>query len=124
MAAEASLALLEQVSAPAIERQVRNLAARLASGFAELGLPLVGPATGSARGAMVCVGELGAGRHDSVQDPRMSSLHAHLQAHDICLSVRRGMLRFSLHAYNNDSDVDTVLELTRSWQQKRRHVAA
>jgi selenocysteine lyase/cysteine desulfurase len=32
------------------------------------------------------------------------------------LTVRRGMLRFSLHLYNNEADVDRVLDLVREWQ--------
>ena len=32
---------------------------------------------------------------------------------DIFFPLRRGMLRFSLHLYNNEADVDRVLDLVR-----------
>jgi cysteine desulfurase/selenocysteine lyase len=122
VAAEASLELLQELSSKRIDEQVRALATRLATGFDALGLPLIGPVDGPERGSVVCIGAMGAGGHDSVDDPAMSSLHAHLSQHGACLSIRRGLLRFSLHAYNNEADVDAVLELTREWT--RRSAAA
>ena len=115
-AAESSLKLLQQLTAPVSEQQVRRLAMRLAGGFAELGLPLIGPVTGQERGSIVCVGDLGAGGHDSADDPQMRSLHEYLKRAGVCLSVRRGLLRFALHAYNNDDDVDAVLDNARAWR--------
>jgi cysteine desulfurase / selenocysteine lyase len=32
------------------------------------------------------------------------------------LSVRQGMVRLSFHIYNNDDDVDHVLEVARGFQ--------
>ena len=43
---------------------------------------------------------------------------AHLVANRVKLSIRRGMLRFSLHVYNNMDDVERVLELTRQFLRK------
>ncbi|MBT6276565.1 MAG: aminotransferase class V-fold PLP-dependent enzyme, partial [Chromatiales bacterium] len=119
IAAQASLALLQQLSSASIEQHVRRLSTRLAGGFFELGLPLIGPATGPERGSMVCIGDLGAGGHDSVDNPTMGSLHAYLRENNVCLSIRRGLLRFSLHAYNNEADVDAVIDLAREWTRVR-----
>ena len=110
-ALEASLGLIERVTVARIETHVRELAQRLASGVEALGLPLIGPATGSERGSIVCVGALGDGGHDSVDDARLHALYEHLQSNGVRLSIRRGLLRFSLHGYNEVADVDRVLEL-------------
>ncbi|MEM7405704.1 MAG: aminotransferase class V-fold PLP-dependent enzyme [Pseudomonadota bacterium] len=124
VAAEASLRLLQQLSGSAVETQVRRLSAKLATGFSELGLPLIGPPEGAARGIIVCVGALGNGGHDSVDDPRLTSLAQHLQAGGACFSIRRGLLRFSLHAYNHDEDVNAVLDLAREWTRREGADAA
>jgi cysteine sulfinate desulfinase/cysteine desulfurase-like protein len=44
----------------------------------------------------------------------MNKLYAHLSANRVKLSMRRGVLRFSFHAYNNMDDVGRVLELTQA----------
>jgi cysteine sulfinate desulfinase/cysteine desulfurase-like protein len=43
----------------------------------------------------------------------MNRIYRHLLAHDVKLSMRRGVLRFSMHAYNNTDDVERVLFLMR-----------
>jgi selenocysteine lyase/cysteine desulfurase len=47
----------------------------------------------------------------------MNSLFDRLSDNGVRLSIRRGILRFSMHVYNNAGDVDRVLELTRDWQR-------
>ena len=117
IAAEASLGLLHRVGAREIEQHVRGLAARLASGLADLGLPLIGPPSGPTRGSIVCIGKLGDGGHDSTDDADLSALHRVWHDAGVRLSIRRGLLRLSLHAYNNIDDIDTVLDLTRAWKR-------
>lgn len=116
----ASLGLLEQVTAARIEAHVRELAQRLASGMEALGLPLIGSAAGPERGSIVCVGALGGGGHDSVDDSRLQALYDHLQSNGVRLSIRRGLLRFSLHGYNEVADVDRVLELAEQRSSRNR----
>ena len=53
--------------------------------------------------------------HDTTGDARMQSLHDHLMQNRVRLSIRRGVLRFSLHIYNTMQDVERVLALTREW---------
>ncbi len=114
-AAEASLELLHELETPSIERYVARLAHRLIEGMLELGLPVAGGSPGPHIGHIVAVGKSGGGRHYTADDPRMNSLHDYLTEHGVKLAIRRGILRFSLHLYNNDDDVDRVLALTREW---------
>lgn len=116
-AARAGLELLEELGSRAVEEHVRALAGRLAGGLLERGLPVCGGAPGRHLGSIVAVGTSGGGRHYTADDPEMNRLHAHLEAHGVHLSVRRGVLRFSLHAYNDASDVDRVLELVDGWER-------
>ena len=113
-AAEAALELLGEFGMDRIEAHARGLARRLAEGFAALGLPLAGGA-GPDLAHIVAVGEAGAGLHDSTDDPRLASLYEHLTGNGVVLSVRRGVLRFSVHLYNTEDDVDRVLSLVRGW---------
>lgn len=117
-AVEASMELVHELGTPAIEKYVRGLAYRLAEGMLELGLPVAGGPPGPHMGHIVAVGKTGGGRHYTADDPRMNSLHDHLIENKVKLAIRRGILRFSLHVYNNADDVDRVLELTRKWLAK------
>jgi cysteine desulfurase/selenocysteine lyase len=114
-AAKASLDFLLGLGIQRIEPHVRGLAARLASGMLELGLPVAGGEPGPHLGHIVAVGESGGGRHYTADDPRMNRLYEHLVANRVRLAIRRGILRFSLHVYNNEADVDRVLALTSDW---------
>jgi len=53
--------------------------------------------------------------HDATHDAEMVRFHEHLTANGVRLTIRRGMLRFSFHLYNNDADVRKVLELARKF---------
>jgi cysteine desulfurase / selenocysteine lyase len=74
---------------------------------------VVGGEPGPATASIVSVGAIGEGQHDTVDDPAMAALHDHLMANGVNLSIRRGILRFSLHLYNDASDVARVIELAR-----------
>jgi cysteine desulfurase / selenocysteine lyase len=111
-AADASLDRLLELGTPAIERHVNALAYRLADSLVQLGLPVYGQGRRDALGSIVCVGRLGGG-HDTTGDQAMADLYQHLAAHDVRLSIRRGVLRFSLHLYNAPADVERVIDLVR-----------
>lgn len=117
-AAEAALEFITEVGIDAIEAHVRGLAARLVSGLLELGLPVAGGAPGDHLAHIVAVGESGGGHHDSADDPALNALYEHLTAHEVRLSIRRGVLRMSLGMYNNEADVDRVIELAREWKER------
>jgi cysteine desulfurase/selenocysteine lyase len=116
VAAEASFGMLLDLDTREIEAYVRGLSRRLAAGLHELGLPVCGGPPGDHTSHIVTVGQLGGG-HDTTSDAEMSRLYDHLTDNGVKLSVRRGVLRFSLHFYNNEEDVDRVIELAREWKQ-------
>jgi selenocysteine lyase/cysteine desulfurase len=118
-AAEASLELLMAVGVDRIEAHVRALAAALARGFLELGLPVAGGAPGPHLAHIVAVGESGGGHHDSADDPVMNELHRHLLLDGVRHSIRKGVLRFSIGAYNDESDIHRVLASAGSWVARR-----
>jgi cysteine desulfurase/selenocysteine lyase len=116
VAVEAALDLIDAVGIGAIEAHVRGLAARLASGLMALDLPVACGEPGPELGHIVAVGESGGGRHYSADDPAMNDLHQYLSTNGIRLSIRRGVLRMAVGVYNNESDIDRVVELCRAWK--------
>ncbi len=118
VAAEASVELLLDLGTREIEAYVRGLSRRLAEGLYGLGLPVCGGPPGSHLSHIVALGRLGGG-HDTTSDPQMSHLYQHLVDNGVKLSVRRGVVRLSLHMYNNEEDVERVLELVREWKKQK-----
>jgi cysteine desulfurase/selenocysteine lyase len=117
-AAAVALELLHQIGIERIEEHVRGLAARLAAGLLDLGLPVAGGVPGPHLAHIVAVGVAGGG-HDSADDPAMNDLYRHLMDGGVRLSVRKGVLRMSVGVYNDASDVERVLELAREWIDSR-----
>jgi cysteine desulfurase / selenocysteine lyase len=111
-AADASMAQLLAYDIQAIERHVLGLSHRLAQGFLDLGLPACGGAPGPHLAHMVAVGQLGSS-HYGTEAERFNQLSTFLRDHEVRLSIRRGVLRFSLHVYNTSRDVERVLELAQ-----------
>ncbi len=97
-----------------IERYVVGLTHELAQGFIDLGLPVCGGNPGPHLANIVTVGELGTS-HYGTEDERFNELYAYLNAHAVRLSIRRGVLRLSLHVYNTHNDVERILDLTQKW---------
>ena len=113
-AAEASLGELLGIGTAQIEPHVVGLATSLAEGLESLDLAVSRPPETVARSHIVTVGELGAGDAHSSHDPRLNRIGAALQAGGVKYTVRKGMLRFGFHCYNDDSDVARVLDIARS----------
>ena len=59
------------------------------------------------------MGIYGSGGDKASSDEKMNRLYAHLKANQVVLSMRRGVLRFSFHVYNNRDDVQRALQLAR-----------
>jgi cysteine desulfurase/selenocysteine lyase len=117
-AVDSSIGMMLETGTREIETYVNGLTRDLANGLLDAGLPVVGGAPGPATGSMVSVGAVGEGQHDSVDDPAMAALHDHLAANGVQLSIRRGILRFSLHLYNDATDVEKVVELARGHNRR------
>ena len=58
--------------------------------------------------------------HYGADDDFYNRWYRHLTDNRVKLSIRRGVLRFSLHLYNNIDDVERVLELTRGFLKAER----
>ena len=112
-AANAAIQYLQGWGPAAVETYVVSLAHTLARGMLDLGLPVCGGAPGVHLAHIVTVGALGAGGHDSTEDPRFAALHKYLIENQVRLSIRRGILRFSLHVHNTLRDVERVLDLVK-----------
>ncbi|MCC7484433.1 MAG: aminotransferase class V-fold PLP-dependent enzyme [Burkholderiales bacterium] len=113
-AAETSMSEIMRLGTSNIEAYVCGLARALAQGFLDLGLPVSGGAPGPHLAHIVTVGKMSDNHYGTGED-LYNRLYAHLEANRVKLSIRRGMLRFSLHLYNNADDVARVLELTREF---------
>ncbi len=112
---DASLEELLALGTERMERHVVSLSHALAQGLLDLGLPVCGGAPGPHLANIVTVGEMGKGSHYGTDDERCNRLYEHFAANRVKLSIRRGVLRFSLHVYNNMDDVARVLDLTRQF---------
>jgi selenocysteine lyase/cysteine desulfurase len=119
VAVERSLQVLQSIGIEAIEKHARGLAKRLAHGLEDLGLPVFGGASAPDRAHMVTLGAALSDKHDTTDDAAILHLHQHLTNNKVRATIRRGMLRFSMHAYNNADDVDAVIDLAKSWQKSR-----
>jgi selenocysteine lyase/cysteine desulfurase len=113
-AANAAMTQLLAYGQHHIEDYVLGLARQLAQGFIDLDLPVCGGQPGPHLAHLVTVGTMGRS-HYGTEDERFNALYTYLHAHDVRLSIRRGVLRFSLHLYNTSNDVDRVLDLTQQW---------
>jgi selenocysteine lyase/cysteine desulfurase len=102
-----------------IERHVVTLSHALAHGFIDVGLPVAGGEPGPHLAQIVTVGRMSADQY-ATDDDLYNKLYAHLVENRVKLSIRRGMLRFSLHVYNSMDDVERVLDLTRAFLKSRR----
>ncbi|MDX8463275.1 aminotransferase class V-fold PLP-dependent enzyme [Mesorhizobium humile] len=115
LAAYASMGQLLEIGTQAIEDSVTSLTRRLASGLFELGLPVCGGPPGSHTGSIVAVGDMAALSDGRPISSRIQSLHAYMMSNQVTASTRRGLLRFSLHLYNTEEEVDRVVGLAKSW---------
>ena len=113
-AAQASMAELLAVGTPAIEQRAVGLASALAEGLTRLGLPVTQPPAGIARSHIVTVGRLGAGDTKHTGDPRLDRFAAALKASGVTYTIRKGLVRFGFHYFNDETDVARVLEIAKA----------
>jgi selenocysteine lyase/cysteine desulfurase len=94
----AGMSIVEEAGTRAIEEHVAGLTARLIDGLYDLGAVVVTPREPERRGPLVCV-----------KSTDVQTLVDALDAARIVCSERDSNLRISLHLYNVDEDVDTIL---------------
>jgi hypothetical protein len=78
-----------------------------------LGLDVAVPGSGPQQSHIVTVGRLNAGGHGFSTDSRVQPLSDFLAANGVMHTLRRGQMRFGLHAYNDRSDVARALDIVR-----------
>jgi cysteine desulfurase / selenocysteine lyase len=108
-AAHASLGELLALGSAQIESHVVGLTEKLADGLAAHGLPVTSPPV--RRSHLMTIGEMGSGDTQSTSDPRVGRFAAALEAAKVQFTMRRGMVRFGLHLYNDAADVARVVEI-------------
>lgn len=98
-AVEAGLKLILEVGVQNIRKHVAGLNERLKKGVQEIGGKLMSPMDPEKHGAMI-----------TVASKDEYALVAALAERNIIASCRDGNLRISAHFYNNDADIDAVIE--------------
>jgi selenocysteine lyase/cysteine desulfurase len=106
-----SLEELAEVGVSRIEANARDLAERLRQGLERQGFRAQRPADPAAATHIVTVGVRGAGGAYATDDPRLNRLADALVAGGVRFSIRRGLVRFGFHGYNDAADVARVLEI-------------
>jgi selenocysteine lyase/cysteine desulfurase len=118
-AVEPGLEIISQAGTAAIEEHVLRLSERMIRGLQEVGLPVFAAEPGVHRGHIVAIGNAIGSQHDATDDPVMQSLYKGLSENGVRLTIRRGILRVSMHLYNNEDDVDGFLDIVRDWRAKQ-----
>ncbi|BCW87605.1 Cysteine desulfurase SufS [Alphaproteobacteria bacterium SO-S41] len=100
LALRASLDLIHSIGAGAIEARVASLTARLRKGLDSLGIAYV---SGEPISPIVSIG---------VSNPQ--TVHAGLEAAGVHVALRAGRIRAAVSWYNNETDIDRLLEALRT----------
>ncbi len=106
----ASIGRLLDYGPAAIEAHVTGLAAELRARLAALGLAVNSDPFDQGPTQIVTVGELTGGLYEFA-DPALAAIHERLKAAKVRHSARRNTLRFSFHLYNDESDIERVVEV-------------
>jgi selenocysteine lyase/cysteine desulfurase len=107
-----TLKLVNDLGTEAIDRHVTSLGTQLAEGLVELGAPVRAGAPGR-RANIVCIeSRQGAGP--------VAELQKHLKECNVQAALRRNVVRFSFHFYNNAGDVDAALAACKGWLARHR----
>ena len=115
-AVEPGLSMINELTTAAIERHVLMLTERMIDGLRRIGLPVFAAEPGPHRAHMVAIGNAIGNQHDATDDPAMQSLYEALASAAIRTTIRRGIIRVSCHFYNNNADVDRLIEVAAGWK--------
>ena len=112
-AADASLGILLDLGVEAIQKRVLALVSMLHDGISAAGIAPAVPGSGPQQSHILTLGQLDAGGHGFSSDPLITPLSNHLKERKIAHTIRRGQMRFGLHAYNNESDIEKTVDAVR-----------
>src|SRR5439155_26115376 len=101
----AAIDLLLEIGIDAIAAEVIRIASRLTERLEEIGWRVAPPRP-------IASGIIGA--VPPAAEPSLLRWHRLLEEKGVVCAPREGMLRFSPHFYNDDAEVDRVIELLRS----------
>jgi cysteine desulfurase/selenocysteine lyase len=115
-----AIELLLDLGLRTVQDYVFGIANYFANRMLDIGLPVYGGRPAAHSSHIVTVGHKLGYDHDEARDLEMAKLYEHLTAHGVRLSIRRDLLRFSFHLYNNTDDVDEVVRLSEEWLRQQR----
>ena len=113
-AANESLTMLLELGAAEIEKRALGLSSLLNEGLTDCGFTPAVPNSGPLQSHIVTVGALDAGSHGFSTDPKIERLSAHLKECRVAHTIRRGQVRFAVHAYNDAADIHRVIDYVKS----------
>ena len=121
VAVRESLRLLTTVGTRAIQVHTVELAKKLAEGLAALGLPVCRPRDEKNQTHIVSLGSLNP-TPGEVEFEFLHRFYEYLIHNQVRASWRHGILRFSMHLYNNASDIQAVLGLAHQFVGMQKSV--
>ncbi len=104
-ALEASLEYVQEVGVGAVSRHCARLLDRLAEGLRRLGYTVIRAAEPEGRSAIL-------GFHGKSLKAT-TRLHQRLRANHVAVSLRHGIIRVSPYLYNDEADIDRLLEIAK-----------
>jgi selenocysteine lyase/cysteine desulfurase len=110
-----SIRFLLDLGPAAVERYAFALAQQFRVRMTGIGMPVFGGVDNPYASHIVTIGRALGVEHDSSADAEMAGLYEYLTAKGVRLGIRRDLLRFSFHVYNDESDIDQVVALCRAW---------
>ena len=110
-AVDSSLEFLLSKGVKNIEQHVLQLSRRFTKGLENLDMIVSSGRDDDNLSNIVTIGEWGKGDHYNTDDPKIAKLFDYLKSKKVKLSLRRGLIRFSLHLYNTPGEVDHILNL-------------
>jgi selenocysteine lyase/cysteine desulfurase len=119
VAARESLLLLTSIGTEAIQAHNVQLAKHLHDGLLVLGLPVCQPQDEENLTHVVSLGSLNPASN-TAEVELLHRLYVYLELNRVRSSWRNGILRFSIHLYNNTADIETVLSLAREFVNLRK----
>lgn len=109
-ATDTAIDLLLELGIQEIEDRVLPLATALNEGIASKGLTPAMPSEGPEQSHIVTFGALDAGGHGFSTDPVITPVSEYLMQANVIHTIRRGQIRFALHAYNNEDDIEHAVD--------------